>query len=69
MNNTKQQQILLRIHCDALKFYKPKYSQHSYFIKVTPFDLRNKEVFKKIKVFSFYLEYLYSVGNNSFDKT
>lgn len=44
LNNQEQNQVLLRINGDVLKLYKEKHKERLYFIKVTPFDLRNKEV-------------------------
>ncbi|KAM3728992.1 putative glycerophosphocholine phosphodiesterase GPCPD1 [Dirofilaria immitis] len=38
-----QNEILLRFHGNPFKFYKKRYSERSYCIKVTPFDLRHKE--------------------------
>ncbi|VDN02966.1 unnamed protein product [Thelazia callipaeda] len=38
-----QNEILLRFHGNPFKFYKKRYAEHSYCIKVTPFDLRHKE--------------------------
>jgi glycerophosphocholine phosphodiesterase GPCPD1 len=40
----EHKEILLRIHGDALKFYKLRHAKREYFLKVTPFDLRHKEV-------------------------
>jgi hypothetical protein len=39
-----QVEIRLRLHGEALKFYKTRHKQSMYRIKVTPFDLRIKEV-------------------------
>uniref|UniRef100_A0A0R3RRX9 CBM20 domain-containing protein n=1 Tax=Elaeophora elaphi TaxID=1147741 RepID=A0A0R3RRX9_9BILA len=40
-----QNEILLRFHGNPFKFYKKRYAERSYCIKVTPFDLRHKEMF------------------------
>ncbi|VDO55241.1 unnamed protein product [Onchocerca flexuosa] len=39
-----QNEILLRFHGNPFKFYKKRYAERSYCIKVTPFDLRHREV-------------------------
>ena len=39
-----QNAIHLRIHGDALKFYKTKHVQQEYRLKVVPLDLRNWDV-------------------------
>ncbi|VDK86130.1 unnamed protein product [Onchocerca ochengi] len=38
-----QNEILLRFHGNPFKFYKKRYAERSYCIKVTPFDLRHRE--------------------------
>ncbi|KAI6192265.1 Glycerophosphocholine phosphodiesterase GPCPD1 [Aphelenchoides bicaudatus] len=43
LNHDGQTEILLRLHSDALKFFKPRHIARKYYIKVTPFDLRHKE--------------------------
>ncbi|KAH7728979.1 Protein T05H10.7 b [Aphelenchoides avenae] len=44
LHDKEQKEILLRVHGEALKFYKSRHTKRQYFIKVTPFDLRHKEV-------------------------
>ncbi|KAI1710854.1 glycerophosphoryl diester phosphodiesterase family domain-containing protein [Ditylenchus destructor] len=44
LNTPDQSQIFFRIHGEALTFFKQRHSQRSYHIRVTPFDLRHKEV-------------------------
>jgi hypothetical protein len=44
LNHTGQNEILLRLHDDALKFYKKRHQSLAYYIKIIPFDLRHKEV-------------------------
>lgn len=39
-----QNEILLRLHGAPFKFYKNRHASRSYKVKVTPFDLRVKEV-------------------------
>ncbi|CEF62588.1 Glycerophosphocholine phosphodiesterase GPCPD1 [Strongyloides ratti] len=41
--NKEQSEIYLRLHGEALKFFKVHHKNKSYYIKVTPFDLRYKE--------------------------
>ncbi|VDM17112.1 unnamed protein product [Wuchereria bancrofti] len=40
-----QNEILLRFHGNPFKFCKKRYAERSYCIKVTPFDLRHREMF------------------------
>uniref|UniRef100_A0A0N4Z0Z2 GP-PDE domain-containing protein n=1 Tax=Parastrongyloides trichosuri TaxID=131310 RepID=A0A0N4Z0Z2_PARTI len=63
--NKEQSEIYLRVHGQALKFFKERHKNKSYYIKVTPFDLRYKEEYSyipsdKIKPFwrqsSFYIK-------------
>lgn len=44
LTSRDQNEILLRFHGNPFKFYKKRYAERSYCIKVTPFDLRHKEV-------------------------
>ncbi|KAI6223809.1 hypothetical protein M3Y99_01426700 [Aphelenchoides fujianensis] len=44
LNHKNQSEILLRLYGDALKFYKPRHAKKTYYLKVTAFDLRHKEV-------------------------
>jgi hypothetical protein len=43
--NAEQNQILLTIQGNALKFYKDKRAREKYRIKVLPMDLRHREVY------------------------
>lgn len=43
--NPEQNQILLTIQGEAIKFYKRKHKHEKYRIKVLPMDLRHHEVF------------------------
>uniref|UniRef100_A0A7E4VA64 GP-PDE domain-containing protein n=1 Tax=Panagrellus redivivus TaxID=6233 RepID=A0A7E4VA64_PANRE len=44
LHQPKQCQIYLRLHGASLKFFKERYSQRPYFIKIVSFDLRRKEI-------------------------
>uniref|UniRef100_A0AAF5CQW7 GP-PDE domain-containing protein n=2 Tax=Strongyloides stercoralis TaxID=6248 RepID=A0AAF5CQW7_STRER len=46
--NKEQSEIYLRIHGEALKFFKVHHKNKLYYIKVTPFDLRYKEEYSYV---------------------
>ncbi|KAK0403776.1 hypothetical protein QR680_017116 [Steinernema hermaphroditum] len=45
LQNAEHNEILLRIHGDALKFYSTRHAQRTYRIHVSPFDLQRREDF------------------------
>ncbi|VDK82155.1 unnamed protein product [Litomosoides sigmodontis] len=59
-----QNEILLRFHGNPFKFYKRRYAERSYCIKVTPFDLRHKEMFSyDLKERSVWRAWSYAAGS------
>jgi hypothetical protein len=45
LHQSHQNEILIRLHGPAFKFFKERYNHRPYFVKVISFDLRHKEVF------------------------
>jgi hypothetical protein len=46
--NPEQNQVLLSIQGESIKFYKSKHKHKKYRIKVLPMDLRHHEVYHTI---------------------
>ena len=44
IQHTNEHVVLLRIHGEALKFYKQRYKKKETRLKIVPFDVRFKEV-------------------------
>ncbi|VDN82805.1 unnamed protein product [Brugia pahangi] len=57
-----QNEILLRFHGNPFKFCKKRYAERSYCIKVTPFDLRHREVTFVLLLFNFRYAFSDSLG-------
>ncbi|VDN59172.1 unnamed protein product [Dracunculus medinensis] len=45
LSSKNQNEILLRIHGDPFNFFTKAHAKRSYRLKVTPFDVRHKEVY------------------------
>uniref|UniRef100_A0A1I7YHD8 Glycerophosphocholine phosphodiesterase GPCPD1 n=1 Tax=Steinernema glaseri TaxID=37863 RepID=A0A1I7YHD8_9BILA len=43
LQDAEHNEILLRVHGEALKFYKSRHAQRTYRIRLMPFDLRHRE--------------------------